>query len=207
MKKLLLTSEGLTNKAIKKEFIRLLRCSIKKAKVAFIPTAANLEKDQSWVKEDVEEIKDLGVAKLEKIDISKVASRRLGEKLKNKDVIWLNGGNTFYLLYWIKKSGLDKFLPKFLEKGVLYVGVSAGSIVAGPNIDLCYLKGFDDPSVVKLKNTKSLNFVPFTIFPHYKPKWKKVVEKNKDKLPEKLIFLTDNQAVVVEGKKYKTVGK
>jgi len=207
MKKLLLTSEGLTSEVINKEFLRLLRCPIKQARVAFISTAANVEKDQSWVKEDIKEIKDLGIDELEEIDISKITGRKLEKKLKDKDVVWLNGGNTFYLLYWIKKSGLDKFLPKLLEKGVLHVGVSAGSIVAGPDIDLCYLKGFDDPSVVKLKNTKSLNFVPFTIFPHYEPKWKKVIEKSKDKLPKKLAFLTDNQAVVVEGKKYKTIGK
>ena len=135
----------------------------------------------------------------------KVIREKGDPQVKQQASAW--GTSDSRLLYWIKKSGLDKFLPKLLKKGVLYVGVSAGSIVAGPNIDLCYLKGFDDPSVVKLKNTKSLNFVPFTIFPHYEPKWKKVVEKNKNKLPEKLVFLTDDQAISLENKKIKLVGK
>lgn len=50
-----------------------------------------------------------------------------GPQLEDADVFIFEGGNSFYLMEWINKSGLSLVLPELLKTKV-YVGV-AGSIV------------------------------------------------------------------------------
>lgn len=49
--------------------------------------------------------------------------------LEYSDVIFAGGGNSFYLSYCMKASGLFEVLPQLLETRI-YAGISAGSMVA-----------------------------------------------------------------------------
>jgi peptidase E len=61
--KLLLTSNGLSNDSIAKAFAELIGKDPKDAKVAFIPTASNLERgNKSWLIDDMYRIKEQGYA-------------------------------------------------------------------------------------------------------------------------------------------------
>ena len=59
----------------------------------------------------------------------------------------MTGGNTFFLWDAMRRSGLDELIKERVAAGVLYVGCSAGSIVAGRSIQTAFWKGWDDPGV------------------------------------------------------------
>ena len=82
-----------------------------------------------------------------------------------------------------------------------------GLFFAGPSIEPVAL--LDDPNYApNLKTYESLGLVDFVVLPHYgKEKYleiQKIMEDFKDK-KFKLITLTDEQAIIVEGDDYKIV--
>jgi len=205
MKRLLLTSEGLTTDAIKRKFLELVGKDPEEITVVFIPTAAYPEVDKSHIKEKKKSLLELGIDKIQEVDLKGKNKAELSKVLDNADVIWVGGGNTFFLLYWMRKSGFDKLLPRILAGGKVYVGVSAGSIVAGPSIEVANWEGYDDPSVIELDSLEGLNLIDFHIFAHFGPKWERLVSDNKQSLEEELICLSDEQAVVVKGNKREVI--
>ena len=80
------------------------------------------------------------------------------------DVIWFNGGNTYFLLDWVRRSRLAAELPELL-KNRLYVGVSAGSMIAGPTIET-NTPLFPEEDDHKIDDLTGLNLVQFAIVPH-----------------------------------------
>ena len=68
------------------------------------------------------------------------------------NLVWVGGGNTFYLRHWMRQSGFDRVVERTCtpEDGpaAIYVGASAGAICAGSSIEPAFWKGWDSPSVV-----------------------------------------------------------
>ncbi len=195
--KLLLTSEGLTTEAIQQKFLSLVGKPAHEITVAFIPTAAGTEEDASWIEFNKQPLDNLGVKTVDDIDLREYAGEALYDQLSKYDVIWVNGGNTFYLMYWIRRSGFDSVIRRLLAEGKMYVGVSAGSIVTGPSIEVASWKGYDDPSVVELADYSGLGLVPFQIFAHYGPEWQQLVDEHRASLKDNLMLLTDEQAIAI----------
>ena len=50
------------------------------------------------------------------------------EWLLNKDIVYVGGGNTFYMLEIWKKNDLEKIFKLAYEKGIILSGVSAGAV-------------------------------------------------------------------------------
>ena len=50
------------------------------------------------------------------------------EWLLNKDIVYVGGGNTFYMLEIWKKNNLEQVFKKAYEKGLILSGVSAGAV-------------------------------------------------------------------------------
>lgn len=98
----------------------------------------------------------------------KISESDLEEALRS-DIIYLAGGNTFYFLKHLKKSGILPMLRAFVESGGVLSGLSAGGIIMSPNIRLAGYPSFEcDENDVGLKNLKSLKLVNFEFFPHYR---------------------------------------
>ena len=131
------------------------------------------------------------------------------EDLKNVDVIYVSGGNSFYLLEKAKESGFESVVKDLLSKGKKYIGTSAGSIIAGPDIyPAYYLDAAEEAK--NLKNYKGISLVDFTVLPHWGSKHFKDRYLNQRlehayKLGYKLILLNDNQYVAVDGDKYRII--
>lgn len=193
--KYLLTSEGLSTPAIRDEFLKLVAKEPEDVKVAFIPIAAETEEDTSWINYSKAPLLDMGVTTIDDIDLKEIQNEDLYDTLKQYDVVWVNGGNTFFLLYWVQLSGFDMVMERLLDEGTVYVGLSAGTVLACPTIEVAGWKGVDDPQVVNLDTYKSLHLVDYYIFVHYQEKWKAIVEEHRNKLDRKLICLTDTQAI------------
>lgn len=117
------------------------------------------------------------------------------------DVLYVAGGNTFHLLHEVRRSGLDRMLERRLAEGLAYVGVSAGSVIMGP--DIAPVSVLDDPAEAPdLTSTKGLGYVPYVVVPHYRGQffppepYEKARREYGGTYP--LLFLRDDQALLVE---------
>jgi dipeptidase E len=61
--------------------------------------------------------------------------------VEETDALLVWGGDPLFLSYWMNQSGLTNFLSS-LQRPVVYVGVSAGSIVAAPIFGETYRKPY-----------------------------------------------------------------
>ena len=71
--------------------------------------------------------------------------------IKKNDTIFVSGGNSFFLLQELIKSGTGKLI---MDLGKIYIGESAGSIILSP--DIGYIKEMDDTAKALL-----LKLIPF----------------------------------------------
>lgn len=205
--KLLLTSQGLSNQKIKQAFLDNLPKNPEDIKVAFVTTAAFGEtEDPFWLEDAREELRDCGIKHIKDLDLKGKRKEELKQILSDKNVLFVNGGNTFYLLKYLRESGLQEFLPKLLDRGLLYVGISAGSIIAGPSVEVAGWKNLDK-NKVKLRDLTGLHLVPFSLFVHYTKKYKTLVEEKIKYVEHPLIVLTDQQAVLCISNQYRIVGE
>jgi dipeptidase E len=81
------------------------------------------------------------------------------------DAIHLTGGNTFQFLYWLRQRGLVSDLQRYVAKGGILIGVSAGAILMTPDISSSSLCG-DEP-YPGLDDFTGLSLVDFAVYPHY----------------------------------------
>lgn len=208
--KLLLTSSGNTNKSIENELLKLLGKPFKKSHITFIPTAANEEVgDKSWLVDDMNNFKKIGFSLFDIADLSAVPADVWMPSFEKAEILVFGGGNVNYLLESIKKSGADKVLPKLLETRV-YVGISAGSMIASKNISLTSSDLLYYEEKGKVGNTKGLGLVDFEIRPHFNSKeFPKVRIPNLKKLsketPNAFYAIDDNTAVKVVDNKVSIV--
>jgi len=201
--KLFLTSSGL-HPDVTNPFLEFLGEKPEETKVCFITTASNPEKDKWYVEQDRDKLLELGF-KITEFDLEKENAFSLQNKLKDFDVIFVEGGNTFYLLKHVRQSSFDKVLKPLLDEGKIYFGVSAGSIIAGLNIDSAGWK-HADRNIVNLKDLTGLNLVPFVISVHTDESNIKVI-KNKARLASyPVVSLLDTQAILVENGIKRIVG-
>jgi len=210
--KLLLTSGGITNDTIKNALADLVGKPFAQTSLAFIPTAADIEPyDKSWLVEDLYNCKKLGLKLLDIVDISALSKDLWKPRLKSADILFFGGGNTFHLMYWINKSGLGNMLKDLLKTKV-YVGLSAGSMVAGKTISLSQSKKLYYEDLFGYQDEKALGFVDFQIRPHLNsPHFPDVQERTLRKLAKgvkgKVYALDDNMALKVVDGKVEVVGE
>jgi dipeptidase E len=108
---------------------------ISKLKCVCIPTAANpYPNDQKdWQVDEINIFRDFGLP-LEILDLAQADAEQTHETLKDADVIYVTGGNTYFLLEHMKRTKFVDILQQRLDQGALYIGCSAGGIVVGPDI-------------------------------------------------------------------------
>lgn len=78
------------------------------------------------------------------------------------EAVFIGGGNTFVLLRNLYANQLIKPLQERVQKGMPYMGTSAGTNVAGRTIGTT-----NDMPIVHVKSFDALQLVPFNINPHY----------------------------------------
>lgn len=135
--------------------------------------------------------------------------KMIKEKIDKVKMVAVGGGNTYFLLYHMKRSGFSELVKDFVKRGGIYVGSSAGSCVCSPNID--YVKDQDDPKEApELTDYTGLGLIDFEIYPHCIEPWytanysaKYLIESHKS--DTKKIYLRDHQAILVKDHYYKIV--
>ena len=210
-KTLLLTSAGM--QPMKDEILKLLTKPAYDVTVAFITTAAKSEENLSYLNEDLRIMREEVRFNVEEIDIEGKTESQVMKLLELKDIIFVEGGNTFYLLKAMRACKFEKVIRKLLKQGKVYIGVSAGSMVAGKTIITSVWRGeFNgkNKNTVGLKNLKGLGLVPFDIFVHYQPEYAEIIKEkmpNVKKRAKNLRILTDDQAILVQGKEVDLIGE
>ncbi len=142
---------------------------------------------------------------LEPIDIIGKSKEELRNFFKDKNVIFVEGGNTFYLLKAIRETGFAEILKEQLGQGKVYVGVSAGSYVMCPTIEV---SDWDETGKDRfgLTNFTALNYVPFCLDVHYTDQKESEVREKMKSLKYPLRILRDGQGILVENGKYTFMG-
>lgn len=165
--KMLLTSGGITNNSIYQTLVEMLAKPIGECKALCIPTAGYAIPngiDYAWQfisGQEESHMCDLGWKGIGVLELTALPSvpREIWEpKLREADVLLVNGGDPLYLKYWMQKSGVLEMLPSL---NLVYVGLSAGSMIMTPRIG----KFFVNPQQMPVDDT-TFGLVDFSIFPH-----------------------------------------
>jgi len=151
----------------------------KDLKLAFIPTAADPYKIKPWFYGDKMKLKLMGFQIID-VDIKNTTKDQLYEVLSTVDIIFVSGGNTYYLLEKAQASGFLEVAKSVIDRGVVYIGSSAGSALACPTIE--HIEDFDDRSIANLTSFEGLTLTNKLILPHYgeekyKAKFQIIVDK------------------------------
>lgn len=170
-----------------------------KLKCICIPTAAYAEDNHDWLYEELDEFRAFGLT-LDMFDIKGQSVNAVRTRLKDADVIYFTGGNTYVLLEHMKKCDFAAILREKLDDGLLYIGTSAGAVVTSP--DISFIEDMDDPSAATLDDTKALGLVDFQIMPHidsdyFKDAIQAIIPKLSNDI--KTIGLRDDQALFING--------
>lgn len=174
--------------------------------VTFIPTAALPDKLDFHIKYSMELLSKMGLI-VDELEISTATHLDIGNKLENNDYIYVTGGNTFFLLQEMNRSGAGNLIKAQINAGKLFIGESAGAILLAPDIE--YSKDTDNPLVApQLKTFEALNIIDFYPVPHYKNDPLKeaveiVISKYGTELP--LVPFSNSQAILVIGKEKQIV--
>jgi dipeptidase E len=202
--KLLLTSGGLRNRTLVNAFLALLQKPASEARVAFIPTAMNVEAgDKGWAIDQLKRLQASGLKQLDIVDVSAVTKEVWLPRIEESDAIFVNGGSTTHLMQCFNNSGLTKEIPRLLKSRV-YVGSSAGSYIATPDTR------FNSDGVDKLDGLKLVEFglqvhLASPTFPLAKDE--EAVRKRVAGCPYTVYALDDETAVKVDGEHMEIVGE
>lgn len=230
--RLLLTSNGLKDPELEQAFLELTD-NRKGLAVAIIPTAGDpiewipeSEGSKKYIAKLVPEKKDQNIAwwhsMQEKwgekghraiiVDL-KEDPAEVKEKLESADIIDVPGGDPNYLVDWAKKANIGSYLSGLLERGVVYLGASAGSQLVLPDFGLTWW----DPVKWEGEDHAGLGIVDFVLVPHQKEsdsekKMGALITRKKNlqsiiDFPWKVYLLQDGQAIKVDGDKIEHIGE
>ncbi len=167
--RLLLTSAGIRNPSIHDALLALLGKPIAEASALCISTASYghpmAGPGRAWNfisgREPSTPMVELGWKSMGVLELTALPSidrERWVAWVQETDVLLVNGGDPLYLCHWMRQSGLADLLPSL---GVVWVGLSAGSMVMTPRIGEDFV-GWTPPT----GGDETLGLVDFSIFPH-----------------------------------------
>jgi dipeptidase E len=157
----------------------------KEKRVLFVPFALH---DQDGYAAKVRE--RLGAMGYEVQSIHQAADKQ--KAVSQANAVFIGGGNTFRLLKTLYDFELLAPIQDRVDEGMLYMGSSAGSNVAGPTI-----RTTNDMPIVEPPSLDALGLVSFQINPHYldpDPNSKHMGETREERI---LQFLEENETPVV----------
>lgn len=202
--KLFLTSQWLLPE-FRPAFAQLVGKPLDQTSAVLIENGADDEPHEPrWVKNARNSLIDAGIT-VTQLDLRHCQGCKDQAKLRHvlsaADVIWVGGGNTFYLNWLLRDSGARDIIVELVTAGKVYAGGSAGGIVAGPTI-----QGFeagDDPSVASEQVLDGMALTDIVVVPHWgRGDYGAIMECIAQRLTEAGYStqpLTDHEALLVDG--------
>ena len=193
MRNVVLTSCGIINDDFKEKFYIILNGKdISTLKVLYITTASDGETDvdKTWMDEEYKKILNMGFKD------ENITEYKIGNPLdiNEFDVIYMMGGNTFYLLDMIRKYEFNKVINSFINDGKIYIGSSAGSEILGNSIEPAI--GYDENNA-NMTDFTGLRIVNGLVIPHCNRK-QEYISKLKSTTSEELYLLYDGDGIIIK---------
>lgn len=208
--KLVLCSEGFFTPNTVKACVDLVGKPQDQISVAIINEAYAVEEgDKYWVLDNLNDVAKNFKGGIDIVNLLALPLDKVEENIMKRDVIFVIGGNTDYLMHVFEKTGFSKLLPKLLETKV-YVGSSAGSMVLGRRVSTeAYTKIYEEPGDWGV--TDYLGLVDLAIKPHLNSK---IFPNNRAEILEEVCkgvsfpvyALQDDSALVVNGEEQGFIG-
>ena len=158
MKKIIVTSYGLTSKVGRK----LIAKELKKD--------SNLQNKKIFLfHEPYYSIEDILVNVCVEIGFQKenvmvVDSSKTVQQVEAADYIYITEGNTFKILDCLRKYGIMESIKTAVERGSVYIGASAGAMLAGTSVEEALNM---DENRTSLDDFIALGLFDGLILPHY----------------------------------------
>lgn len=207
--KLVLCSEGFATENTVQACVNLCGKPQNEISIAVINEAFAIEEgDKRWVLDNLNSVFNNFSNEIDIINLLALSIDEVEKRISNKDVIFVIGGNTDYLIRVYQKTGFDKLLPRLLDSKV-YVGSSAGSMVMGKRIsEAAYRLIYDEDS--KYGITDYLGLVDFSIIPHLDslnfPHRKANLLEAVGTFKSKVYGLRDDSAIIINGNEVNVIG-
>lgn len=200
---LFLTSSGLSDR-MKKMFIDIIEKSPKEMRILYIPSAGyETDVAREGFAVCLDELAKMGIRydniliyNLELL-LSKeykrtysahianpaMVSRLLTiEELSTFDAVFVSGGDSTVLCREMVRTGFDEVLKRAIDDGLVYIGISAGSMYAAGNLD------------------NGLHIILNPVIPHWSGQKATEITNSSAK-----IYLSDGQALYVENDKIRLI--
>jgi len=203
--KFLLTSSGIKNNSIAQTIIELVGTEREKIRAIYIPTAANVELgDKGWLIDDLHDFQMQDYESVDIIDIAAVPREVWQPRLESANLICFGGGNEQFLARVMRESGFAAIAKDILKERV-YMGISAGSMVAGTFLPKEVLEIVYPEQTFQKVLEQPLGLVDCSFIPHFNSPWFPKIKKEViDALPgttSPLYVLDDQSALkIVDGK-------
>ena len=179
-------------------FETLFKDTLKEKTITFIPTASHVESVRFYVKTAKKAFEKMGF-QIELLDISTADLKTIQETLQRNESIYISGGNTFYLLQELRRSGADNIILQEVNQGKLYIGESAGAVITGTTIE--FVQKMDSiKKAPTLNDFTGLGLTTFNTLPHYESiPFQKITKKIFEEYQEKfsLVPIHNKQAILV----------
>lgn len=182
-----------------KDFAQVRIATIANAKDYLAERARNVK-----IREAHSDLEKLGF-KPESLDLRNFDDAdKLKSKLIQYDFIWVMGGNTFCLMYEIKRSGFGQVIREILDNGVVYGGESAGAVAAGNSLKGVELA--DHPEFSESIIWEGMGLIDKYVLPHADNlTFAEGIEETRKihKNNPTLVELKDSEALIVDGSNVK----
>lgn len=133
--------------------------------VTYIPTAGTVE---PWggphAAANRRMLRRMGFA-VDEVDIATAAPADIRRALERNAFVCVSGGNTFFLMQELRRTGADAMLSDRVRAGTPYIGESAGAVVTAPSIAYCADMDSTDKAP-DLNDYAGLGLVDFHVVPH-----------------------------------------
>lgn len=191
---LLLTSTGLScekvAKKIQEEFF-----DIKNISIAIITTAAEGKEKNKYSQLAKKQFSDIGFEHIDFIDFEIDPIKNLS----GYNIFYVCGGNTFKLLKFARKADFKSSIENLLKRNGIYIGVSAGSIIVGPSIEIAS-EVSADKNEISLEDLSGFNITNLIILPHYSAEIEEEAKAFETKYNVTVERISNSQAILVENR-------
>jgi dipeptidase E len=190
---------------IQDEILKLLPEPADMAKVAFIYTARKPKMKINPDREHADKnLMNKAGFEVEMYDLEDKDYQEVRKDLAGFDVVYVAGGNSFFLLNAMHNCNFAQVIRELLDEGVIYIGESAGSLVCGPDIYTTVWRG-NDVNEIGLRDFTGLYLISFGIVPHFDDKMTESLGRGIMMAPYKVKFLHDNEMLYVRDDKVEVI--
>lgn len=189
---LFLTSTGLSCEAVTKK-LKLIFANQKNRSVAIITTAAVDKENNKYSQLAKKQFLDMGIKHVDFVDLESEPSK----DFSHYEIIYVCGGNTFKLLKFAQEANLKSSIENLLKRNGIYIGVSAGSIIVGPSIEIAG-EVAADKNEIGLEDLTGFGVTNLIVLPHYSPEVEEETKAFETKYGVTVERLNNSQAALIE---------